>query len=546
MRKMISKKIFIPLLLVAFAWSSAYGWSWSNPWLVKINGVKYTKNDFVHWWENWREKDTPLPETLKPFIDWFLLFQEGERMRLFEDPSYRKKVRVFLEVRALMILKREEVDKKIKVTTREIKKIYKERYVPLLHVRAVVFPKEKEASAFLEKAKKGESFDELVKRTFPKNNRRAFDWGWRRPFVFPASVRESLIKMEEGKVIGPVEWMGKFWLLELVEKKKGSDKDFNKVKGRIEEKLRKEQEGRLTLALIERLKKKYHVWVDYKLLKSIDIDNPQKEYMDKPLLRMGKVEMKVKDFLIQVKREIDFRKKYKFSIKDKEKIKRMVMGNLISQTLTTWEALSRHYERKPPFKWVYRFYCQHRIIKELENQLFWPKVKVSEDDAKKYYQEHLSEYKLPGLVKVAIIQTGDEKLVEKLEKALNRGEDFFEVAKKLTFHGAIVQRVPVTHMAPEMQKVVSRLSLGEVSAPVKVGKYTYIVKLIDRVAERQRPFEEVKKSILDILKKERFEKVKGSYLSELRKRSKIEVNEAAWQRVREELGRKDEAGKKTG
>jgi len=538
----VVRRLIAPLLIVLLFWGSALGWSWNNPWLVKINGVKYTKEDFVHWWENWRDENTPFPKTLEPFINWFLLFQEGERMRLFEDPTYRKKVRVFLEARTLMLLKAEEVDRKIRISQKEVKEIYEKDYVPLLHVRAVRFSDEKEARAFLKEAGKG-GFENLVAEKFPKTDRRAFDWGWKRPYIFPASVRSGLVKMKEGEVMGPVKWMGKYWLLELVAKRGASEEDFKKVKGGIEKRLRRNQEGRLTLALIKRLKKKYHVWVDRELFESLDVEHPKKRVMDKPLLRMGKMELKVKDFIALVNRELNFRRKYKFPVRDMGKIKKMVMGNLISQTLTSWEAMNRHYERKPPFKWVFRFYCQHRIIRELEDQLFWPKVKVTEEDARKYYQEHIKEFELPPLVRVAMIQTGDEKLAGKMERALNRGEDFFDVARKYTFHSALVRRVPVDHLPKELKEVVSRLSPGEVGPPVKVGEFVYLVKLVDRVSERRRPFQQVKDAIVDKLRKEKFRRVKEKYIAELKKRSRIEVNERAWRRVRKELGKKYEEGK---
>ena len=545
MRRLSFLRFLIVLLLLGLSGNEAYGWMWGKTWLVRINGQEYTKDDYIHWWENWKDKDTPPPESLEPFIDWFLLVQEGERMRLFETPDFRRKVRIFLEVRALMLLKNEEVDSKIKITEKEMREVYRRDYVPMLHVRAVNFPSEGEARAFLEELK-AKDMEKLVEEKFPEKNRRAFDWGWRRPSLFPQEVREVLLKARKGEVVGPLHWMGKYWLIKVVDRKEGSDQDFEKVKNGIRRKLWKGEENRLTARLIERLKKKYNVWVDQELLKSLDVEHPKEENLDKPLVRMGETELKVRDFLKMVDKEYKFRKKYRFSTKDMDRIKRSVMANLISQTLTSWEALSRHYERKPPFKWVYRFYCQHRIIKELENQLFWPKVKVAEEDARRYYQEHLDEFRLPGLVKVAFIQTGDEKLAQRIEKALNRGEDFFEVARKFTFHGASVQKVPIDHLVPEMREAVSRLSPGEVSSSVKVGSYIYIVKLIERVTERQKPFEEVKKSIMEKLKKERFEEIKKSYLSELKRRSKIEVNEAAWKRLRKELRERDETNKKAG
>ena len=542
MRRLNCVKVLVLLLALGLGWAKAYGWMSGNTWLVKINGQKYTKDDYLHWWENWKDKDTPPPESLEPFIDWFLLVQEGERMRLFETPEFRRKVRIFLEVRALMLLKGEEVDKKIKITPEEIRKVYERDYVPLLHVRAVNFPSQEEARAFLAKLK-SKSMEDLVKEEFPKRNRRAFDWGWRRPSLFPKDVRALLLKAGKGQVVGPLHWMGKYWIFKVVDKKGARDEDFEKMKENIRVRLWKEEEHRLTARLMERLKKKYHVWVDEALLKSLDVEHPREEDLDKPILKMGKMELKVKDFIALVDKELKFRRKYRFSTRDMERIKRSVMANLIAQTLTSWEAMSRHYEEKPPFKWLYRFYCQRRLIKELEAQLFWPKVKVTPDEAEKYYREHPQEFRLPDLVKVAMVQTSDEKVAKAMARALERGEDFFEVARKFTFHEALVHRVPLDHLAKPVKEVLATLAPGEVGGPVKVGNYFYLVKLIERKSGRLKPFETVKGEIIEKLKKKKFQEIRSRYLAELKKRSDIKVNEAAWKKLKEEIRREYEKEK---
>ena len=51
-------------------------WPWGKGALVTINGEVFTKEDFLHWWENWKEKDTPFPDSPEPFIEWHLLAQE--------------------------------------------------------------------------------------------------------------------------------------------------------------------------------------------------------------------------------------------------------------------------------------------------------------------------------------------------------------------------------------------------------------------------------------------------------------------------------------
>ncbi|MCF6188719.1 MAG: hypothetical protein L3J49_14745, partial [Desulfobulbaceae bacterium] len=106
---------FFLILLLSVSFVHA-GWlPWGNSALVTIDGREYSGDDFRVWWENLREKDMVLPETPDPFVDWVLMFREAERMQLYQDPDYRKKVLTFLKARTLMLLKAEEVDSRISI-----------------------------------------------------------------------------------------------------------------------------------------------------------------------------------------------------------------------------------------------------------------------------------------------------------------------------------------------------------------------------------------------------------------------------------------------
>ena len=97
--------------------------AWGNPeLLVELNDTSMNKQDFLDWWEIWKEADTPLPETPDDFIDWMLLFQEAENMQFYDQSAYIRKVSVFLRSRSLMLLKQEEqLKKEIKVLLAESK-----------------------------------------------------------------------------------------------------------------------------------------------------------------------------------------------------------------------------------------------------------------------------------------------------------------------------------------------------------------------------------------------------------------------------------------
>ncbi len=111
------------LLLSAFLVLSSenlLAWPWGPPKLVTINEQVYTSEDFTHWWASWKEADSLLPNALEEFIDWHLLAQESKTMELFRSPSYQKKIQTFLKVRAMLLLKKDTVDSKIKISETEM------------------------------------------------------------------------------------------------------------------------------------------------------------------------------------------------------------------------------------------------------------------------------------------------------------------------------------------------------------------------------------------------------------------------------------------
>ena len=93
---------------------------WSSSTLVTVNGKEYSTADFSNWWKNWRGKGMSIPDTPAPYVDWVLLYRQGEKMHLYDTPAYRMKVMILLKARSLMMLKYDEVDSKIKISRQEL------------------------------------------------------------------------------------------------------------------------------------------------------------------------------------------------------------------------------------------------------------------------------------------------------------------------------------------------------------------------------------------------------------------------------------------
>jgi len=106
---------------------------------------------------------------------------------------------------------------------------------------------------------------------------------------------------------------------------------------------------------LQRLWKKYHVQVNRKLLKELNINTPDAALAAENIITMDGQDITAGEFMQQVRAQQKFRREYGF--RDSAfNYKAQVLGGIISQTLTTRAGLDHHYEKKPPFDKVFRFY----------------------------------------------------------------------------------------------------------------------------------------------------------------------------------------------
>ena len=79
---------------------------------------------------------------------------------------------------------------------------------------------------------------------------------------------------------------------------------------------------------------------------------------------------------------------------------------------------------------------------------------------------------------MAVVQTNEAALAEKLAEKLKNGEDFLVVMRPLAPAGVETRRAPVNHLQPVIQKALAGMSPGQVSGALKDGENIYFVKLI--------------------------------------------------------------------
>jgi foldase protein PrsA len=132
---------------------------------------------------------------------------------------------------------------------------------------------------------------------------------------------------------------------------------------------------------------------------------------------------------------------------------------------------------------------QENIVKGLD---------LTDETLKKYYDEHIKEYKTEQVKASHILVETEEKAKELLKKVKN-GDDFAELAKENSTcpskeKGGDLGYFQRGQMVPEFDQVAFSLKVGEVSDVVKTQFGYHIIKLMDKKEETLK-FEEVRGQI---------------------------------------------------
>lgn len=516
-------------------------WPWEETKLVTINGTDYSTEDFKHWWQIWREEATPLPESPNEFIEWHLMAQEATKMQLFLEPAYRSKVDIFLRVRSLMLLQDEEVNNKISISDKEIHNFYREQYIPRIRARVFYYTVGSPAEEKMTALRDGKlSVEELLALKPEEGGVTYSEEKWFRVPQAQGEWRTILQDAKPGDFTQPVT-MDKGVVVLKIEERQGEDPhDFEQLKGGIAKKLQTVKNDAGTARLVDSLIKKFGIQVDEEVFAKIGLDPLDKEMAGKTVISSKQGNISAANFWASLQNEKAFREKNQFPAEEIEAMKKRVLAGIISQTVISWEAMARHYEEKEPFKWVYRFYCEHRLNKELEKRLVEPQVKVDEAEIGKFYQENSERFSHPEMVDYLLLE-GETPAISKMWQEISSGHDFSEVAAEQKAEKPQLQQVPVTQLSPELKEIVLSLRKGEVSLPFAYKSGSAVVQLVDHREKVLLPLPQVREQISQELSRQKYLQAREDLLQKLKDGSEISINQKVWDKLRKELEHADVA-----
>lgn len=211
-----------------------------------------------------------------------------------------------------------------------------------------------------------------------------------------------------------------------------------------------------------------------------------------------------------------------------EQGRKMIIDDIIAMRLYALDAEAAKLDQNPEFQ-AQLISTRNAMLAQLAMRETVKDLTVSNEEAKKFYDENPEMFKQPERIRARhILVSGDEELA-KVQAELKAGKSFDVVAKEFSrdpgsaANGGDLGEFPRGMMVPEFEKAAFELkNPGDVSAPVKTQFGWHIIKLEQKIPESVMPFEQIKDRLIQELKDQKTQKVIQDKAKELEGKYKVE------------------------
>jgi parvulin-like peptidyl-prolyl isomerase len=213
--------------------------------------------------------------------------------------------------------------------------------------------------------------------------------------------------------------------------------------------------------------------------------------------------------------------------------KEKFLNELVKKEILYQEAVKKGLDKDPEYLKKVEDYKKITLIGSLLEKEIEAKSKVTEKDVKDYYDKHKEEISSVSQIKASHILVKTEDEANKIYESLKKGANFAELAKKNSIdpgsakNGGDLGFFSKGQMVPEFEAAAAKLRIGEISQPVKTKYGYHIIKVADKKLGKPIEFDKVKGLLSQRVAAEKQKEAFDSYLENLKKSYKVEINKDA-------------------
>ncbi len=468
---------------------------------------------------------------LDRIVNMKLMIMEAKDMGLDQEPEVQDDFKKHADG-SLRGMLRDRQTKDIVPDKDLVEKIYKQD-VKEWKIKSVIFAQEEPAKKMAADLKGGKDFNELAKKAVAAKIAKGGEEGqYLRPDKLLPQVAEEVVKLKAGEVTPPIKVPEGYTIMKV--------EDIRYPEGDAAAKQDAEAKATDAKAQIvlrdyfKSLQKKYAV-VDQKLYKSLNYEQSEAKFnklMDdkRPLIRIkGEKAITVGQYTEALNTKFFHGIKRAIQEHKVNEQKDTVLNEILATKLFLIEAKAEGIDKTEEFKDSMERHERAVIFASFIRKVVIPDIKITEGENKKYYEDHISDYTTPEMMKLYSLGFYNVKDASDTLKKLQQGTDFKWLQSNAT--GQIKEDEPgalildgnvftVTGLDEGVRKALTDVKAGDYRL-YSDGKFSYVINVREEIPSKTETYEEAREACAKKVYNEKVNQSVQDWADKLRKAHKV-------------------------
>lgn len=225
-----------------------------------------------------------------------------------------------------------------------------------------------------------------------------------------------------------------------------------------------------------------------------------------------------------------------------DKNKKTLFDDMIVESLLLEDAVRKGVDRDKEVQEIVKEAKKKVVIAKFVKTEVDDKIKVSEEEMRKYYEEHKDDFKKPEMWRASHILVASEGEAKDILAQLSAGKNFQVLAKDKSIDATAARGGDVGYfrkgqVVPEFENTCFGLKVGETSQIVRTQFGYHIIKLTDKKPESIQSFEEARPMLENDLKAKKRNEVFDKLIIDLKNKYRVRVEDSAMKDI-ETIGSK--------
>ncbi|MCP4205286.1 MAG: hypothetical protein GY769_25530 [bacterium] len=475
-----------------------------------------------------------LDSLLFQMVNDVLLGQEARALEMDREAAIRRKVEAFRRDLARKHLERLEVAEYARPTDEEVRQVFEEQYRRVTF-RVVTAYEQKGAEELLGELRAGADLVELAMQRSVDPYRLRGGLVENIPRIdLQREIGDLVFSLDPGVTAGPVRTDLGWSVVRVDSFEKADPERFSALQGRLEALVSQRKAAARRSVLAPELKAKHAVRIDEEAVAEIEPERlpdgrliPKTPNPESVVVRIGDKE---KILASEYGQALLVRWKRVRNLEAATAAAPIILQKVIEERLLTAEALARGYAQLPEVERAVHAYETQQLISPFLKEVVAAGITVSEEEMRSYYEEHREELHRPPRVRLGQISVGSMEESKRLEESLRKGGDLAWLAERHSVddyrdkggdRGWVVPQPGVEGFHAQLFEA----QIGEVLEPMRIGDVFVVTKVTGREDQGVYPFEEISGNIREKVFAEKFGQALDRFMSTLRNRSTIEIDD---------------------